>query len=109
MLCQTLLLINVRGLYYDDTLSSAAQQQGNDFVTLILGLPMLDISTWLALRGSLRGRLLTGTIGFFLCTYLSMAILTAFNALLLIYVALFGLSLYAFILYRMSFDLAALP
>lgn len=102
--------INARGLYYWDTVSMAAQQQGNDIVTLVVGLPLLAISTWLALRGSLRGRLLlTGTLGFFLYTYLSMSMLTAYNALFLVYVALFTLSLYAFILSMLSYDLADLP
>lgn len=103
-------MINARGLYYYDTVSSAAQQQGNDVVTLFVALPLLVVSTWMTFRGSLRGRLLlTGTIGFFLYTYLSMCMLTAFNALFLIYVAIFGLSLYAFILCMLSFDLASLP
>jgi hypothetical protein len=103
-------MINGHGLYYYDTVSSAAQQQGNDVVTLFVALPMLIVSTWLAFRGSLRGRLLlTGIIGFFLYTYLSMSMLTAFNALFLVYVALFALSLYAFILCMMSFDLTTLP
>lgn len=103
-------MINGHGLYYYDTVSSAAQQQGNDIVTLFVALPMLAVSTWLAFHGSLRGRLLlTGTIGFFLYTYLSMCMLTAFNALFLVYVAIFGLSLYAFILCMMSFDLETLP
>ena len=66
--------INARGLYYWDTVSSAAQMQANDLVTLVLGLPLLAVSFWLALRGSLRGRLLlTGTLGFFLYTYMSCA------------------------------------
>jgi hypothetical protein len=103
-------MINGRGLYYYDTVSSAAQQQGNDVVTMFVALPLLVVSTWMTLRGSLRGRLLlTGTIGFFLYTYLSMCMLTAFNALFLVYVAIFGLSLYAFILCMMSFDLESLP
>ncbi len=103
-------MINGHGLYYYDTVSSAAQQQGNDIVTLVVALPMLVISSWFALRGSLRGRmLLTGTVGFFLYTYLSMSMLTAFNALFLVYVAIFTLSLYAFILCLMSFDLSSLP
>ncbi len=103
-------LINGHGLYYYDTVSSAAQQQGNDFVTLFVALPLLAISSTLALRGSLRGHLLlTGTLGFFLYTYLSMSMLTAFNALFLVYVAIFGLSLYAFILCMLAFDLASLP
>lgn len=103
-------MINGHGLYYYDTVSSAAQQQGNDVVTLFVALPLLFVATALAFRGSLRGRLLlTGTIGFFLYTYLSMCMLTAFNALFLVYVALFGLSLYAFILCMLSFDLDSLP
>ena len=102
-------MLNGHGLYYYDTVSMAAQQQGNDIITLFVGLPMLAISTWLAFRGSLRGRLLlTGTIGYLLYTYMSMAMLTSFNALFLVYVALFALGLYAFILCMMSFDLATL-
>jgi len=103
-------MINGHGLYFYDTVSMAAQQQGNDIVTLFVGLPILAVSAWLAFRSSLRGRLLlTGTLGFFLYTYMSMSMLTSFNALFLVYVALFALSLYAFVLCMMSFDLATLP
>lgn len=103
-------MINGHGLYYYDTVSSAAQQQGNDVVTLFVAIPLLVVATRMAFRGSLRGRLLlTGTLGFFLYTYLSMSMLTMFNALFLVYVALFSLSLYAFILCMMSFDLETLP
>jgi hypothetical protein len=103
-------MINGHGLYYYDTVSSAAQMQGNDIITLVVGLPLLVISTWLAFRGSLRGRLLlTGTLGFFLYTYMSMCMLTAYNMLFLVYVALFAISLFAFILSMLSFDLADLP
>ncbi len=102
--------INASGLYYWDTVSTAAQMQANDFVTLVLGLPLLAIAFWLTLRGSLRGRLLlAGTLGFFLYTYMSMCFGTAYNPLFLVYVALFGLSLYAFILTMLTFDLATLP
>jgi hypothetical protein len=102
--------INGHGLYTYDTVSSAAQMQANDLVTLVLGLPLLAISTFLSFRGSLRGRfLLTGTLGFFLYSYLSMSMNTAFNPLFTIYVALFSLSLFAFILSMLSFDLASLP
>jgi hypothetical protein len=102
--------INARGLYYWDTVSSAAQAQANDLVTLVLGLPLLAVSFWLALRGSLRGRLLlTGTLGFILYTYISMSFGAAYNDLFLVYVALFSLSLFAFILSMMSFDLKTLP
>ena len=103
-------MINGQGLYYYDTVSTAAQAQANDLITLVVGLPLLVVSAWLAFRSSLRGRLLlTGTLGFFLYTYMSMATLASYNALFLVYVAVFGLSLYAFILSMMSFDLKTLP
>lgn len=102
--------INARGLYYWDTVSSVAQMQANDLVALLLGVPLLVISFWFARRGSLRGQLLlAGTLGFFLYTYMSMCFGTAYNQLFLVYVALWGLSLYAFILGMMSFDLGTLP
>lgn len=98
------------GLYRYDTVSGKAQEQANDVVTLLVGLPLLAISAGLARRGSLRARLLlTGTLGFFLYTYTSMAFLTAYNELFLVYVVLMSLSLLAFILAMMSFDLDTLP
>ncbi|MFO7632677.1 MAG: hypothetical protein R6W76_09070, partial [Caldilinea sp.] len=86
--------INARGLYYWDTVSSAAQMQANDLVMLVVGLPLLAFSFWLALRGSLRGRLLmTGTLGFVLYTYITMCFGPNYNQLFLVYVTLFALSL----------------
>jgi hypothetical protein len=103
-------MLNGHGLYFYDTVSSAAQMQGNDLIMLVLGLPLLAVSTWLAFRGSLRGRLLlAGTLGFFLYTYMSMSMETAYNSLFLVYIALFGLSMYALILTMLSFDLQDLP
>jgi hypothetical protein len=103
-------LINARGLYHWDTVSSAAQMQANDLTALTLGLPLLAISFWQARRGSLRGRLLlAGTLGFILYTYITMMVGAHYNALFLVYVALFSLSLFAFVLVMMSFDLESLP
>jgi len=62
------------------------------------------------LRSSLRGKLiLTGTLGFILYTYITICFGAAYNQLFLVYVALFGMSLYAFVLSMMSFDLKTLP
>jgi hypothetical protein len=103
-------LINGSGLYAYDSYDSAVQMKSNDLITLVLGLPLLAVSAWLAARGSLRGKLLLiGTLGFFLYTYTSMATNTMFNALFLVYTALMTLSLYAFILSMMEIDVPALP
>lgn len=102
--------INARGLYYWDTVSMAAQMQANDLVTLVLGLPLLAVSFWLARRGSLRGRLLlAGTLGFILYTYITMMVGAHYNALFLVYVALFSLSLLALVLVLMSIEVHTLP
>ncbi len=93
------------GLYRYDSVSGAAQMMGQDVVTLFLGVPLLVVAAVLTARGSLRGRLLlTGALGYFLYTYASMAFLTAFNSLFVLYVALFSLSLFAFILALSGLD-----
>jgi len=102
--------IHGRGLYRFDTESAVAQAVAADAVTLGLGLPLLIVSACLYRRGSLRGALLlAGTLGYFLYTYASMAFMSAFNPLFLIYVALFSLSLFAFILALMSIRADELP
>jgi len=102
--------VNARGLYYWDTVSMAAQMKANDLVTIVLAIPALAASFVLALRGSLRARIvLAGTVGFFLYTYMSMCFGAQFNPFFPAYVALFGMSLYAMVLVLASFDLPALP
>jgi hypothetical protein len=103
-------MIAGRGLYRFDTVSSAAQEQASDAVTLVIGLPLLAVSAWLAHRGSLRGKLLlTGTLGYFLYTYLQMSVNAAYNPLFLVYVTIMAISLYAFALAMVNIDLASLP
>lgn len=104
------IIVNARGLYYWDTLSSAAQMQANDLVALVLGVPLLLVGYFASMRGSLRGRLLlAGSLGFVLYTYLTMCVGAAFNALFLVYVALFSLSLWAFVMSLMGVKIDELP
>ena len=84
-------------LYTYDSVSIVAQAVAQDWVTLLLGIPLLIVGGWMTRHGRLRGRLLlTGTLGYFLYTYASYAFGSAFNVLFLVYVALFSLSLFAF-------------
>jgi hypothetical protein len=102
-------LLYGHGLYRYDTISYAAQAIAQDAVTLFLGIPLLVISMYLSRKGSLRGRLLlAGALGYFLYTYASMVFLAAYNAMFLVYVALFSLSLFAFILTMARIDPAGL-
>jgi hypothetical protein len=88
-----------RGLYRYDTVSYAAQAIGQDAATLLVGIPLMFLGLLLARKGSLRGELLlAGGLGYMLYTYTSYSFLSAYNEFFLVYVALFSLSLFAFIL-----------
>ncbi|SFF73232.1 hypothetical protein SAMN05216353_10755 [Halobacillus alkaliphilus] len=94
-----------KGLYQLDSVSAAAQVIAQDWVTLLLGLPLLWFSLHWARRGSMKGRiLLAGTIGYFLYTYASYALLLMYNDFFLLYVVLLSTSFFAFTLTMMSFD-----
>jgi len=95
-----------KGLYRYDSVSIAAQGIAQDIVTIALGVPLLVISLILALRGSLKGRLLlTGTLGYFLYTYVSYVFLWMYNPMFIVYVMLMSASFFSFVLCIMSFDI----
>jgi len=101
-----IVIINGSGLYKNDSISIVAQGKAVDFVTLVMGIPMLLVSIYFAGKGSFRGKLiLTGTLGYFLYTYMSCTFLWMYNQLFIIYVMIMSLSLFAFILTMMSFDI----
>ena len=101
---QTVQLVG-EGLYRYDSLLAGAGFRGVDVVVLVIGLPLLAVSAWLAGRESLRGRLLlVGTLGFFLYQYASMALGAAYNELFLVYIVLFSASLFAFVLAYATID-----
>ena len=101
-----IVMINGSGLYKNDSVSVVAQGQASDFVTLVMGIPLLLVSIYFTRKGSFRGKLiLTGTLGYFLYTYMSCTFLWMYNKFFIIYVMLMSLSLFAFILAMMSFDI----
>jgi hypothetical protein len=90
--------IHGRGLYSRDSHSYAIQAIAQDWITLILGIPLMIISLILVRKDSFRGKLLqTGILGYFLYTYMSYSFLMTYNNVFIIYVALFSLSLFGFI------------
>lgn len=84
--------------FYRDAAVLLPQLYGQDLLTLVLGVPALAATTYVASRGSLRGYVgWLGVTGYLLYTYASYAFLTAFNELYLVYVALFGLTLFTLV------------
>ncbi|MEQ8155150.1 MAG: hypothetical protein ABRQ25_09755 [Clostridiaceae bacterium] len=99
-----------QGLYKNDSIAAVAQGKASDLITIILGIPLLLSSLYLTNKGSFRGKLiLTGTLGYFLYTYMSYTFLWMYNSFFIIYVILMSLSLYALILSFMSFEIEKLP
>jgi len=97
-------------IYKNDSISGAAQAKASDFVTLVLGIPLLFASLYSANKGSFRGRLmLTGTLGYFLYTYMSYTFLLTYNPLFIVYAVIMSACLYAFILSFMSFEIDKVP
>jgi hypothetical protein len=75
-----------------------AQALGQDFFSLLVALPGLVISAIFAGRGSLRARVVwLGILGYLIYIYAFLAFNAHFNILFLVYTALLGCSLYAFL------------
>ncbi|MBC7960740.1 MAG: hypothetical protein H7X94_12830, partial [Vallitaleaceae bacterium] len=97
------------GLYKIDSVSVAAQGIAQDIVTLLIGIPLLLISLSLARKGQLKGRLLlTGTLAYFLYTYISYVFLWMYNPMFIVYVVLMSASFFAFTIQMLSFDVEKL-
>jgi hypothetical protein len=98
-----------KGLYKDMSAEVAPQGIAQDYVTLLLAIPLLLVALWLAHKGSQKGRfLLAGTLGYFLVTYLFYTVMGMYNQLFLVYVTLMGTSFYGFLLTLLSFEMNAL-
>lgn len=96
------------GLYRNDSVSSVAQAKAQDMLTLFIAVPLLLAGVYTTWKKSLRGQLLlTGMLGYFLYTYASAAFGFTYNPFFLIYVALFSLSLFAFIFAMRAIDVDA--
>lgn len=99
-----------KGIYQHMSAEVAPQGIAQDYVTLLLGIPLLIIALLAARTGSLKGRfLLAGTLGYFLVTYLFYLVMGMYNVLFLVYVSLLATTFFAFILTLLSFDLRQLP
>lgn len=88
-----------KGVYFHMSAEVAPQGIAQDVVTLLIGIPLLIISLVLYRRGSLVGQvLLTGTLGYFLVTYLFFTMMAMYNQLFILWVVLLSLSFYAFVI-----------
>jgi hypothetical protein len=103
-------MIYGKGIYQHMSAEVAPQGIAQDYVTLFLGIPLLLISFLKARKGSLKWLFVqTGTLGYFLVTYLFYTAMGMYNALFLVFVALLGLSFFSFVQGLLSFKVEELP
>ncbi|MDF2631277.1 MAG: hypothetical protein K0R39_5108 [Symbiobacteriaceae bacterium] len=97
-----------QGLYRGETAWTVPQMRGQDLVTL-LALPFLLLTARAALRGSARGALAwIGLLGYLFYTYTGAAFAYRFNEFVLIYIALFSLTISALVAVVASLDVAGI-
>lgn len=95
-----------RGIYQHMSAEVAIQGIAQDYVTLFIGIPLLMIALLAYRKNSLKGKfLLIGTLGYFLVTYLFYTAMGMYNIFFLAYVALLGLSFFAFLRTMLTVDL----
>lgn len=85
-----------KGIYQYMSADVAPQGIAQDWVTLIVGIPLLIISLVLSRKRAVRYRiLLAGVTGYFMLTYMFYLAMAVYNPLFLLYAALFGLSFFS--------------
>ena len=88
-----------KGIYRHMSSDVAVQGIAQDYITLFIAIPLLIISLIGYRKKSIRASfILTGTLGYFLVTYLFYMVMAMYNELFLMYVVLLGLSFFALFL-----------
>lgn len=98
-----------RGVYRDMSAEVAPQGIAQDYVTLIIGIPLLIIGLAGYRKGSHKAHfLLSGTLGYFFVTFLFYTAMGMYNKLFLLYAALLGLSFWGLLLALLDFPLSGM-
>jgi len=87
-----------------------AEARGYSAATLLVAIPLALLSLRSACRGSIRGRLMwTGSLAYFVYTYLEFSVSPPFTAIYLLYVTAFACAIPALVMGVASIDVSELP
>jgi len=93
------IIIYGKGIYGHMSADVAIQGIAQDYITLFLGIPLLLFSLFLFRKNNIKGLfLLSGTLMYFLVTYLFYTAMAMYNVMFLVYLALLCFSFFAFVL-----------
>ena len=95
-----------KGIYKHMSSDVAIQGIAQDYITLFFAVPLLVIAVSIFRKDNLKGKfILSGTLLYFLLTYMFYMAMAMFNQLFLIYAILITSSFFAFVLSIISFDI----
>ncbi|MBZ0178631.1 MAG: hypothetical protein K8F36_05005 [Melioribacteraceae bacterium] len=98
-------MIYGKGIYKHMSADVAVQGIAQDYVTLLVGVPFLWAALFWSRKNSTKGMLLlSGTLLYFLVTYLFYLAMGMYNEMFLVYVFLTGSSFFAFVVALFTFD-----
>jgi len=84
--------------HYADATDHLARIYAQDAVLVVIGVPVLAIGLWFAIRGSPRGRIVwLGSLTFMAYMWTHYAFVIAYNDFFLGYIALFGVSIFTLV------------
>lgn len=99
-------IIYGKGLYGDMSADVAIQGIAQDYVTLLIGIPMLLLALFWLRKDTLKSKLfLAGVLNYFLLTYLFYMNMAMYNKLFLVYIFLTSTSFFAFVLTVINIDI----
>ncbi len=99
-----------QGIYQHDSVYKAVMFRGFDWVGLLVCFPLFALGIYLYQRGRLMGQLLLGSVfTYFAYIYLIGVMGNAFNAMFLVWTALFSSGLFGLALVLKDIDPVALP
>lgn len=88
-----------KGIYRHMSADVAIQGIAQDYITLFLGIPLLLFALFLFRKNNIKGLfILSGTLMYFLVTYLFYTAMAMYNVMFLVYIILLCLTFFAFVL-----------
>lgn len=99
-----------KGIYRNMSSDVAVQGIAQDYVTLMIGIPLILIALIWARKNTLKAKLfLAGILQYFFLTYLFYMNMAMYNELFLVYIFITSLSFFSLILIVLNIDILSIP
>lgn len=99
-----------QGLYRHDNVYKAVEFRGFDLTSLVIVVPLFALGIYLYRQGRVRGQLLLAALFTYLAYIYALGVMgNAFNAMFLVWTALFSVGIFGLLLILTGMDVASVP